>query len=186
MTNLRWPSYLLLLLSACSNPSPTPEQPRAETAPTVAPDLELLMSRAAIGMIEFEQYKLTSGQLYHECGQIKRGRYLALEQDLSPLQPAQQQRISGLVSEISQSLTQKPHKFPSSGTNSGIGDPGIFELKLSSGGVDHLVKTAVDTVAAQPSRLEGKTKLLAALLRGVVGKPICGNYTFYGIGQSAP
>jgi hypothetical protein len=73
--------------------------------------------------------------------------------------------------------------LPPPGSFFSLGDPGLFEVRITLGAQQRSIVTSVDAVSDQNNPTLGKTHQLFAALRGV-GPLICDAQTFFGIARA--
>jgi len=157
------------------------------TTPAAAPaevpleTIELFMSRSTLTETEFEQYKLSGSRLYHECGEIRRGRFVAEEQEVTSVEAAALGHVKRASAELRQMMAAKQWLLDEPGRSTDLIDPGQLYLTLTFTGEPIKVKTSLDSISAAGKSAERKIKEIAELLRAQGGVR-CGNRSFYGIG----
>ncbi len=174
------------LLGACSSSAPL--APHNITPPSGrTPIIELFLSRSSMTMTEFEQYKLSSGHLYMECGEVRRGRFIAREQELTPVTNDALAPLHERIADLFASASRTDSTMETPGTNRSLLDPGIFllSIELEGSGTKNF-KTSLDSVANAEQLLTQSLRKLASLIRGLRSEIPCGNDSFYGIPRSDP
>ena len=168
----------LLLLSGCSTSTPQPPPPHSSVQAS-----EVFLSRGSLTGTSFEQYKLTAGQLYYECGTMNRNRYAASEQDLLQLSPEAEGAIQDLARSFDTLFGQPPPRLDPPGNSNGVFDPGQASFVVSNGKETREIRTSLDTIANASSPLPGRLKRFVMALRGAVPKEPCGSSAFFGLGR---
>lgn len=143
--------------------------------------LELFVSRASLGTVEFEQYKVSEGLLFAECGAISRGRFVPREQNSFDLSSEEQQRISGKAAEFLAFTAQENLSLAPAGDNSSLADPGQFYLTLVMPEGRKEFMTSLDAVTNADGRTQEKLKEMAELIRRSSAFGHCGLKDFYGL-----
>lgn len=157
----------------------------AESPPAPLNSLEIFMSRATLRDVHFEQFKLSGGRLFAECGKIQGGRYLPIEQNLATLTQDNETLIRDKAKEIHGTLGEKPRVFEEPGSNSTMFSPGKFTLSIDFNGVIREIKTT-HTSILRPTSLPAKSSQeLAALVRSAAGKTLCGKKDFFELGSDS-
>lgn len=180
---------LTLYLPACSWRSPAPEQGDAQTqsgevseAGSRAPEsIELYVSRSNMADTEFEQYKVSAGRLFAECGKIKAGRYVPIEQESDEVEADLAGQIGEAVQGVLSADAELEHPYDEPGSNRSMMDPGQLYLTLAFGEEVKSIKTSLDSVSEPTGSRERKLLKLLRLMRGASGEPLCGNREFYGV-----
>jgi hypothetical protein len=171
---------VFLTLTACSTLWSTQSAPEGEAATAPVESAELFLAHGSLLKNEFEQYRLSGTMLFFECGEYRRSRHDALEQDVLEISGPQLAAVSDEAARLLR-LSERGANAPSPGTGTGFSDPGRLELTLKAGSGRLAIATsinwAVDSDGGVPSALES----FAAGLRGLA-KSRCGNQGFYGIG----
>lgn len=145
--------------------------------------LTLFISRASLFRDpEFEQYQLIKGKLFKECGNVRRSKFVAAQQDIQPLDQAEIEAISKEAGSLAQILESDSPSFREPGTNANFADPGQFILNFSTSEDTYEVKTNLDSVTEPFGPAQRALKSLAVSIRKLAGN-MCGNGEFYGLGR---
>lgn len=172
---------LSLVMFGCS--SATIEGVPNEITPSEVQSVELFLSRSAMNKTEFEQLKLTSGNLFAECGLIRAGRFYAQSQGLEPLESNDENLIKEKATHLLSLLRENKPQLDGPGNNDSMFDPGQFFLTIEGKNSQTSIKTSLDSISEPTTQSEKTLHDLATTLRGVAGSSLCSNRTFYGIGQ---
>lgn len=164
------------LLSACSS-APAPQADK-QSLPQIN-SLELFLSRAHLAGTEFEQYKLDSGTLFSECGDIRRGRFMPLEHAVMDVQSDTLSELNQLAQPLATESARQD--LSAAGDNSWLADPGQFQLRLTTSSGIFTWKTSLDSISSPTSAAEHKLMKLASALRLVSESTHCGNKSFFGL-----
>ncbi len=167
-----------LTLQACSgsrNSSPqTVQHARVKS-------IGLYISRAALGQVDYEQYKLNPPLLVAECGIIARGKHSPREQNTLVLTEEQLRTLDEAAWEIKRAFARKPVRLPSPGTNRHLADPGEFFFDLMDSTAKLGVRTSLDFITASNSNPGTRLRRLAEALRALPPEPPCRLRNFYGL-----
>lgn len=172
---------LISLSSGCGWWRKSAPVAEADAATVRTPDaIELYLSRSNLSSTEFEQYKLSAGKLFIECGKIVAGRATpetqALEDASADLLEAAKSAAAEITANDAAGL-EKP------GDNSGLADPGLVRLTLAFDDGIETIRTSLDSVTEPDSSIEREIHSLAVVLRGAASESPCGNTEFYGLGS---
>lgn len=143
--------------------------------------IELYMSRASSSGTEFEQYKVSPGGIYMECGDIYRGRPTPVTQDFKNSSPELLNSLTPLAEDIISTMKKDPQKLEAPGKSNSMFDPGILNLSIGIGNDKLDLHTSVDAAVNAINPLERKIKRLIQTIRNRLGNSDCGKNDFYGI-----
>lgn len=135
---------------------------------------------------EFEQYKVSPGGVFAECGAFSRGRTHPEHQSFAPATPEKKRELEVAAWDVYDYISEHPQSFDAPGRSDGMFDPGQFTLVVDSGEKRIEVKTSVNAIANSSAPAERKILRLATLIRGSSPGSSCGRHDFYGIGTSTP
>ncbi len=171
---------LLFVLFGCS--SATIDGVPEHISPTEVRSVELFLSRSSMNKTEFEQLKLTAGNLFAECGQIRAGRFYSESQGLEPLEVSDEQTIKVKATELLALIRENDPQLDGPGNNDSFFDPGQFYLTINGDKSQTSIKTSLDSISEPTTESEKTLHDLATTLRSIAGSSLCSNRTFYGIG----
>lgn len=148
--------------------------------------LDLYLARASLLQVDFEQYKLNGSRLYSECGQIRNGRHITLDQQFATIEPAQKDLLAQQVFNLSQRHTGRKRSLPPPGDARGFADPGQIFLQMQVNGEKTELRTSVDDISDPKTIEAGAVKALAVQIRALTASApatgrTCGYGSFYGI-----
>ncbi|RMG44431.1 MAG: hypothetical protein D6719_01875 [Candidatus Dadabacteria bacterium] len=142
------------------------------------------MSRKELSRTPFEQIKLSENTLFKECGNIKRGRFYATEQEVTFVTVTQRDRLDSLAAELRIYLKTHTFRPERPGDNSSLFDPGRLSLSVEyKDGETVSFETSLDSVSNASRGSEKRIKKLVSALRGAAGGILCGRKEFFGIGS---
>ena len=167
--------------SGCSMLASSPESQPNSTIPAVSA-VELYLSRSSFSDTEFEHFKLSGNKLFGECGKIRRGRQIPVDQALTPVSADDSTKITDIAREILTEANTKNLSLAKPGANRHMADPGQFTLTLSTGSDLKRIETSLDEVSNANFSDTKKLKKLTETLRGVGSNKLCGNKVFFGLG----
>ncbi len=169
----------LTVLSGCWS-----DEPIQPAEPLANPSFELYLSRTASKGSEFEQYRLLPVGMYAECGVLRNGRAVVVQQGIVDVADELRDTLSERASAISNSSKKNTEKkLPPPGNNSDVFDPGKFLLSVTGDGANLRIETSLDAVHGEVKDGEQNLRIFAELVRGNLTKPPCKNEVFYGIGR---
>lgn len=167
-----------MLLAACAETV----APGSPVAPSNISSLELTVSRASLYSTDFEHYKLEGSNLFYECGELQRNRFIARMQEIE--KPAEDLSAAVQVA-ASDLLTVKDttaYTLPAPGKNAHLADPGILTLVVTGdGGRKEEFKTSLDDTLSGSSKLLDRLLEVSRRLRGLPSNPPCNSKVFYGM-----
>ena len=179
------PSLLCLLIAAAVCPACSlirGNSPLEMPADFKLDSLDLYVSRASLGRVEFEQYKLAGRVFFHECGEIKNGRHFAREQEAETLAEENRTAVLQAAWKVRRDLEENSRDFDPPGENASPFDPGKFLLRFEAGGGQSEVKTSLDSITLPDDPNHQQLSELALAIRRSAGQAPCGNRQFYGLG----
>jgi hypothetical protein len=142
--------------------------------------LDVSLVRGSLDGEEFENYTISFGRLFRECGRTRSGRYYPSYHNMSPLRRASVPAFLEAADELVEILQDSP-KFTEPGIfGGGLADPGIVKILIRADGRTYNIETSVDGVANPSNEEERKLKTLIEIVRGA-SEELCRNRTFYGI-----
>lgn len=167
---------LLGSLVACSSTTPSNMQPDFQVA-----EIAIYMHRANMNTTDFEQYKLSGGRLFQECGVIVRGRNIPAEQQLFDLSSNENGELMSLTWKLLELSQAGKAQLEGPGSSSSMFDPGFLALKVKGNGNVLQLKTSVDATAEATSEASRVVNQLTRRIRALAKPTACGNRNFYGL-----
>jgi hypothetical protein len=188
LVNNYWRVTCILLtcgLTGCGlvgGASPATDTGREFPAPQ---SIELYLSRANLTETDFEQYRISSGKIFRECGQIRRGRFSPQDQNLENIDSETLARLNEEGSALMGYLSESEPKFDQPGKNASLFDPGQLYLTLRFSDATKEIKTSLDSVTSSNAIAQTRIAKLADLIRHAAKNDPCGNRSFYGLGAKS-
>lgn len=169
-----------LICAGCS------AQNRVDT-PSAAPVeyVDLFMRRASASESEFEQYKISPGGVFLECGEFIRGRPEPQNQRFIPSDKIDLTEVREKAATVSRVVGGNNSGLPSPGKGDSMFDPGQFVLSIGEGGVTLDLKTSINAVSDATDPTLKAMKSLAVAVRRALKTDNCGKDDFYGIPGSS-
>lgn len=164
-----------LFFSACATQTP----PATESESFEF--LELYLSRGSLSTTEFEQYKISPGGIFIECGELKGGRAIPTSQEFKRYEEGTFSEIRKRAHEALTYLNTHTNSFEPPGKTSSLFDPGQFLLTISFGKEKKEVRTSVNAVSQELDVPTSMIKKLTQAVRKTVNADVCGKASFYGI-----
>jgi hypothetical protein len=157
------------------------------SAPVSNLSFELYLSRTALKGSEFEQYRLLPVGMYAECGVLRKGRAVVVQQGIVDVSDDVREALTERASTIIDRMKKNtPQGLAAPGDNSDLFDPGKFLLGFTGDGTNTRIDTSLDTVEGSATEREQNLRVFAELVRGILTKAPCKNEVFYGIGRKNP
>ncbi|NMC62601.1 MAG: hypothetical protein GYA55_05465 [SAR324 cluster bacterium] len=138
------------------------------------------MSRSSFTKTEFEHYKLNLPYIFYECGEIKRGRFFADENNYLTITPEQLASLNEALTVLFVLYNGRQSDMSEAGNNSNFADPGQFKLTLVSDR-EHEILCSLDSIANREGSIEERLFNLSRLIRSIPEHGICSNSSFFGI-----
>lgn len=167
----------LLFITGCSSfKSSEPSDKVSESNSTLPTEFELYLSRSSFSGSEFEQYKYWDGKLFNECGDLRRERHQAKEQQITGLTPQARLQLESALLKLEQSAQYKqPAK------NASFSEPGQISLTMRWSDLSKTkISTSLDSISEPSTEPERKLNALVKTVRSLA-KQKCGNKMFYGL-----
>lgn len=158
-------------------PSPAPESFKPEF-------IQLFLSRAELASAEFEQFKLSPGGIFVECGNFSRGKTIPNSQDFKQVSSDLLEKIRAASWDTVEFTKRSGSDLPEPGVSDSLFDPGQALFVVQSQGKPIEIKTSVNALASANGILETKLRRLARLVREAGQSGSCGKGDFYGIGSN--
>lgn len=155
--------------------------------------VDIFAARGFLGGADYEQYKLSGGELWRECGHVpqpstvKTGATGPTKAGLSPVErridsptrPELSELLNAAEAVLTESATKR-ERLPTPGGISSLVDPGVVELRISLDGKQRTFITSVDAMSDGGSPVAKSLRALFERVRGV-GPVICKAPTFFGV-----
>lgn len=147
--------------------------------------MEFFMRRASSSESEFEQYKISPGGVFIECGEFVRGRPEPTTQKFIPSDSLELAAVREKAAVVQRLISAENSPLPPEGKGDSMFDPGQFSLSLGEG--ENLVelKTTVNAVSDADTPITRSLKSFAVTLRKALKTEDCGKDDFYGIPGSS-
>ncbi len=137
------------------------------------------MSRASITQVDFEQFVVSGGTLFHECGRVSQGRQFPAAHGVVALAPETQQELTALATAARENAQEQ---WQPAGSNKHLADPGVFTLSLQVDGSRRTLRTSLDSIANGETLGRKRLRALAEAVRRASGGKLCDYTSFYGVG----
>ena len=167
---------LAVLVAGCSaSVEAPPNEP-----PVAFERVEVFLARAALGATYFEQYQLLPDRLFHECGRIQNGRFVADTQGVTSLTEETRADLSPTLAKAIIALKGTPPRLEEPGDNDSLFDSGQFTLTVQLPGEEQSLKTSLDEIANANSSYQRAMKAFTEQLRMSANSDLCGKKSFFG------
>ena len=170
---------IIFSLCACSS------QEVSSAPPPVPPEsvnyIELFMSRASATQAEFEQYKVSEGGIFVECGEVVRGRPKPRTQDFRPASLDVLDALAPLAKDVGAIIKKENPSLDPPSPGDSMFDAGVVTLAVGIGSDKVDISTSVNAIANAVNPPERKIRRLVQAIREATGNDDCGKNSFYGI-----
>jgi hypothetical protein len=162
--------------------------------------IDVFSARGFLGGSEYEQYKMSEGLLWRECGAVRSkpgaasqgsqpgDQIFSPDPSLNPaerrvedVQKSEQVTLEDSVNALLAEVNAAPgRKNPLPGGIFSLAEPGLFEMAVEVNGKKTRIVSSVDAVSEEENDTLVKAKELFSKLRAI-GPVICNARTFFGI-----
>ena len=188
---IRCASLCALCFISCANPNlpPQNESPvKANTqtqAPTSPDYIELFMKRASSLETAFEQYKVTPGGAFIECGEVRNGHPTPSTQDFRSKDAVDLKDSFDKAQQLLTALLKEPPALPKPDKGTSMFDGGEISIKVGNAYSMKEMRTTLNEVANAETPITRLAKILSTTLRKTLKSQDCGKDDFYGIPGSS-
>lgn len=171
---------VVLLFAGCAEHALKPSAPQAPVE-----YIDLFMRRASASEVEFEQYKISPGGIFLECGEFVRGRPAPEDQKFIPSDSVDLSEVREKAATVKRLIDESPGGLPTPGKGDSMFDPGQFLVSIGQGSSNIDLKTTINAVSDAADPAARALKSLAVAVRRALKTEDCGKNDFYGIPGSS-